>query len=52
MSTRPSLQGLARAWLRGTVKFGGLSFSYTSLRDIVLNPQTTIQSTQIKGSSR
>ncbi len=37
---------------RGTAKFGGLGFSYTSLREIVLNPQTTIQSTQIKGSMR
>jgi hypothetical protein len=37
---------------RGTAKFGGLSFSYTSLREIVLNPQTTIQSTQIKGSMK
>ncbi len=37
---------------RGTAKFGGLSFPYTSLREIVLNPQATIQSTQIKGSMR
>jgi carbon monoxide dehydrogenase subunit G len=37
---------------RGTAKFGGLSFSYTSLREIVLNPQTTIQATQIKGSMK
>ena len=37
---------------RGTAKYGALSFSYTSLREIVLNPQTTIQSTQIKGSMR
>jgi carbon monoxide dehydrogenase subunit G len=37
---------------RGTAKFGVLSFSYTSVREIVLNPQTTIQSTQIKGSMR
>jgi hypothetical protein len=36
----------------GIAKFGLLSFSYTSLREIVLNPQTTIESTQIKGSMR
>jgi hypothetical protein len=37
---------------RGTAKFAGLSFSYTSLREIVLNPQTTIDSKQIKGSMK
>lgn len=37
---------------RGTAKFAGLSFSYTSLREIVVNPQTTIESTQIKGSMK
>ena len=37
---------------RGIAKFAGLSFSYTSLREIVLNPQTTIQATQIKGSMK
>jgi hypothetical protein len=37
---------------RGTAKFAGLSFSYTSLREIVVNPQTTIDSTQIKGSMK
>lgn len=37
---------------RGTAKFGVLSIPYTSVREIVLNPQTTIQSTQIKGSMR
>lgn len=37
---------------RGTAKFGALSFQYTSLREVVLNPQTTIQSTQVKGSMR
>ena len=37
---------------RGTAKFVGLSFSYTSLREIVVNPQTTIESTQIKGSMK
>jgi len=37
---------------RGTAKFAGLSFSYTSLREIVVNPPTTIESTQIKGSMK
>ncbi len=37
---------------RGTAKFGGVGFSYTSVREIVLDPQTTIRSTQIKGSMR
>jgi hypothetical protein len=37
---------------RGTAKFAGLSFSYTSLREIVVNPQTTIDSTQVKGSMK
>lgn len=37
---------------RGTAKFAGLSFSYTSLREIVVNPQTTIKSTQVKGSMK
>jgi uncharacterized membrane protein len=37
---------------RGTAKFAGLRFSYTSVREIVLNPQTTIDSTQIKGSMK
>ena len=37
---------------RGTAKFGALSFQYTSLREVVLNPQMTIQSTQVKGSMR
>jgi hypothetical protein len=36
----------------GTAKFGGVGFSYTSVREIVLDPQTTIRSTQIKGSMR
>ena len=36
----------------GTAKFGGVGFSYTSLREIVLDPQTTIRSTQVKGSMR
>jgi uncharacterized membrane protein len=36
----------------GVAKFGPLSFSYTSQREIVMNPQTTIQSTQVKGSMR
>ena len=33
---------------RGTAQFAGSSFSYTSLREIVVNPQTTIESTQIE----
>ncbi len=37
---------------KGTAKFGALSFSYTSLREIVLNPQLTILSTQVKGSMK
>jgi hypothetical protein len=37
---------------RGTAKSAGMSFSYTSLREIVVNPQTTIESTQIKGSMK
>ncbi len=37
---------------RGTAKFGGVGFPYTSTRDIVLDPQTTIRSTQVKGSMR
>lgn len=37
---------------KGNAKFAGLSFSYTSLREIVLNPQMTIQSTQVKGSMK
>jgi carbon monoxide dehydrogenase subunit G len=36
----------------GTAKFGLLSFSYTSVREIVLTPQTTIQSTQTKGDMK
>ena len=36
----------------GVAKYGALSFAYTSVRDIVVNPQTTIQSTQVKGSMR
>jgi len=36
----------------GTAKLGPLSFSYTSLREIVMDPQTTIQSTQVKGSMK
>jgi hypothetical protein len=37
---------------RGVAKFAGLSFSYTSLREIVLNPQSTIDSTQVEGSMK
>ena len=37
---------------KGTAKFGALSFSYTSLREIVLTPQLTILSTQVKGSMK
>jgi len=36
----------------GNAKFGGLSIPYTSLREIVLNPQLTILSTQVKGSMK
>jgi len=37
---------------RGTAKFGVLSIPYTTVREIVMNPQTTIRSTQVKGSMR
>jgi len=37
---------------RGHAKFGLLSIPYTSVREIVMNPQTTIRSTQVKGSMR
>lgn len=37
---------------RGTAKFGALKFDYTSVREIELNPQTTIRSTQLKGSMK
>ncbi len=37
---------------RGNAKFGALSIPYTSVREIVMNPQTTIRSTQVKGSMR
>jgi uncharacterized membrane protein len=37
---------------RGNAKFGALSFAYTSQREVVLNPQTTILSTQVKGSMK
>ena len=36
----------------GNAKFAGLSFGYTSQREMVLNPQQTIQATQVKGSLR
>jgi hypothetical protein len=36
----------------GNAKFGALSFPYTSQREIVLNPQKTILSTQVKGSMK
>jgi hypothetical protein len=36
----------------GTAKFAGLSFPYTSVREIVTDPQTSILSTQVKGSMR
>ncbi|HEY2254705.1 MAG TPA: SRPBCC family protein [Variovorax sp.] len=36
----------------GTAKFAGLSFPYTSVRQIVMEPQKTILSTQTKGSMR
>jgi hypothetical protein len=37
---------------KGNAKFGGLSFGYTSLREIVLTPQSSILSTQVKGSMK
>ena len=37
---------------KGTVKFGGLKFDYVSLREIKLQPQSMIRSTQIKGSMK
>ncbi len=37
---------------RGTVKFGGLKFDYVSQREIELDDQTAIHSTQIKGSMK
>lgn len=36
----------------GSAKFGKLSIPYTSQREIVMDPQTTILSKQIKGSMR
>lgn len=36
----------------GTAKFGPFSFPYTSVREIVMNPQITIESRQIKGVMR
>jgi hypothetical protein len=36
----------------GTAKFGPFSFPYTSTREIVMTPQTTIESKQIKGEMR
>jgi hypothetical protein len=36
----------------GTAKFAGLSFPYTSVRAIVMDPQKSILSTQTKGSMR
>jgi carbon monoxide dehydrogenase subunit G len=37
---------------KGNAKFGALSFAYTSEREIVLTPKTTILSTQVKGSMK
>ncbi len=37
---------------KGNAKFGALSFSYVSLREIVLTPKTSILSTQVKGSMK
>lgn len=37
---------------RGTAKFSGMKFDYASLREIELDAQTTIHSTQIKGSMK
>jgi Polyketide cyclase / dehydrase and lipid transport len=36
----------------GVAKFGLASFPYTSVRQMQLNPQTTVRATQIKGSMR
>jgi len=37
---------------KGTAKFGLLSFPYTSVRRMQLDPQRTIQATQVTGSMR
>jgi carbon monoxide dehydrogenase subunit G len=37
---------------KGVAKFGLLSFPYTSVRKMQLDPQNTIQSTQVSGSMR
>ena len=37
---------------RGVAKFGLLSFPYTSVRKMVLDPQRTVQATQVKGSMK
>ena len=37
---------------KGNAKFGSLSFAYTSVREIVLTPRTSILSTQVKGSMK
>jgi len=37
---------------KGTAKVGPFSFPYTSVREIVMNPQTTINSKQIQGEMR
>jgi hypothetical protein len=36
----------------GTAKLGPFSFPFTSVREIVMNPQTTIESRQIQGEMR
>jgi uncharacterized protein YndB with AHSA1/START domain len=35
---------------KGVARFGALSFNFVSLREVVLTPQVSIQSTQLKGS--
>lgn len=37
---------------KGVAEFHGLSVPYTTLREIVLDPQKTILSTQVKGSMK
>lgn len=36
----------------GAAKFAGMSFAYSSVREIVLNPRQTIESTQLQGSMK
>lgn len=37
---------------QGVAKFGIFSFPYTSVRQMQLNPQKTVKSTQVKGSMK